>query len=257
VAEFKWTLILEQFKWRVRMLIITFTEAVWPCIAAAMDYIAEGRKDHVPDLVKSGLNFSILLGSACFVEGVLEALLREILNCRRVDYNRIPQVDDLATRGPVNSYYNRLEEELSRNIGRTLGSSGYDEMFALLTGRRLSRLSKVEPFWEGVTILFNFRNVLGHGREVSAKHFQGGLTPGGFREEFSGSYKKVEDYLHKKKLLARRFVEAHSEFLFLTTPIADHFWELARALPEAVMSSLAPGEEAACRKMFERVAKGQ
>jgi hypothetical protein len=238
------------------MLTITFTEAVWPCIAAAMDHIAEGRKDHVPDLVKSGLNFSILLGSACYVEGVLEALLRELLDCRHFEHNR-NQSNDLATRGPVNFYYNRLEDELSRNIGRTQGSSGYDEMFALLTGQRLSRLSKVQPFWEGVTILFNFRNVLGHGREVSAKHFQGGMTPGGFREEFFGSYKKVEDYLHKKKLLARRFVEAPSEYLFLTTPIADHFWELARALPEAVMSSLAPGEEAACRKMLERAAKTQ
>jgi hypothetical protein len=220
-----------------------------------MDHIAERRKDQVPDLVKSGLNFSILLGSACYVEGVLEALLRELLACRRAEFNRI-KIDDFDTRRAMNFYYRRLEDELSHNIGRTLGSSGYDEMFALLAGRQLSRLSKVEPLWEGITVLFNFRNVLGHGREVSARHFNGGVIPGGFREEFSGSYRVVEDYLRKKKLLARRFVEAHSEYLFLSTPIADHFWELARALPEAAMSSLARDEEAACRKMLERAIKG-
>ena len=220
-----------------------------------MDHLAKQRKEQLPDLVKSGMNFSIVLGSACYVEGVLEALLRELLACRRAEFNNI-DIDDLDSRRAMNTYYERIEDELSRNIGRTLGSSGYDEMFALLAGRQLSRLSKVQPLWEGITVLFNFRNVLGHGREVSARHFEGGAIPGGFREEFSGSYRTVEDYLRKKKLLARRFVEAHSEYLFLSTPIADHFCELARTLPEAVVSSLTGFEEAACRKALECATTG-
>jgi hypothetical protein len=218
-----------------------------------MDHLVAQRKERVPDLVASGLNFSIVLGSACYVEGVLEALLRALLTCRRTEFNRI-EIDEFDTRRAVNGYYERLEDEIARSIGRAVGASGYDEMFSLVAGRRLSQIKDVAPLWEGITVLFNFRNVLGHGREISARHFAGGAVPGGFKEEFSGSYRVVEDYLRKKKLLTRRFVEAHSDYVFLSAPIADHFWDLARALPKAVVSSLPRREKDRCRKSLRRAA---
>jgi hypothetical protein len=215
-----------------------------------MDYLVEQREELVPDLVKCGLNFSIVLGSACYVEGVLETLLRALLACRQTEFNRI-EIEDFYSRRAMNTYYGRLEDELAHRIGRAVGASGYDEMFTLLTGQRLSQLKKVKPIWEGIAVLFNFRNVLGRGREVSARHFAGGAAPGGFKEDFSGSYRVVEDYLRKKKLLARRFVEARSEYLFFSAPIADHFLQLAKALPEAVVSSLTGEEGDTCRKALE------
>ena len=127
-------------------------------------------------------------------------------------------------------------------------------MFALIAGQRLSDLMGVKPLWEGITVLFNFRNVLGHGREVSARQYAGGFIPGGFKEEFTGSYRVVEDYLRKKHLLSRKFVDAHSEFLYLASDIADHFWQLARALPNAAIASLPDGERDACRLALERAA---
>ena len=232
------------------MRITIFTEAIWPCIKTTLDYLVEKRGEPVPDLVKSGLNFSIVLCSACYVEGVLEALLRALLGCRRADFNRI-EIDDFDSRRAMNVYYSRLEEDLSHRLGRAVGASAYDEMFELLAGQRLSQLKEVASLWEGVTVLFNFRNVLGHGREVSARHFAGGSVKGGFREDFSGSYRVVEDYLRKKKLLDRRFVDAPSDYLFLSDPIADHFWVLAKALPAAVAYSLPEKEQNACRKALE------
>jgi hypothetical protein len=110
----------------------------------------------------------------------------------------------------------------------------------------------MKALWEGVTVLFSFRNVLAHGREVMAFQFKGGAVPGGFREEFAGSYRAVEDYLHKKKLLTRKFVDAHEEHLFLSGQIADHFAQLARSLPEAVISSLSAEEQASCRVALNR-----
>ena len=71
------------------MLVITLTESIWPCIKTSLDYLVEKRGEPLPDPVKSGLNFSIVLGSACYLEGVLEALLRALLGCRRADFNRI------------------------------------------------------------------------------------------------------------------------------------------------------------------------
>jgi hypothetical protein len=81
-----------------------------------------------------------------------------------------------------------------------------------------------------------------------------GSVPGGFKEEFTGSYRIVEDYLGKKQLLSREFVDAHSEFLYLASDIADHFWHLAQALPNAAIASLPDAERDACRLAIERVA---
>lgn len=229
------------------MVTITITEALWPCIEATIDYLVEQREERAPDPVKSGLNFSIILGSACYVEGVLEVLLRGLLSCRTREY-RCVNIEDLNSRRALNKYYARIQDEFSRNIGRAAGASGYDELFTLLAGQRLSQLKKVKPLWESITVLFNFRNVLGHGRQVSARQSFGGGVPGGFREDFYGSYKVVEDYLRKKRLIDRRFIDRHSEFMFLSGTIADHFWELAKAMPEAILSSLSDTDERSCRE---------
>jgi hypothetical protein len=192
-----------------------------------------------------------VLGAACYLEGVLEALLRAILRCRKGQFDEYLDFVNGEARWAMGKYYTRIEEDVSRRIGRAVGAAGYDEMFELLVGRRLSQMNEVSPFWEAVNVLFNFRNVLGHGREVSARHFTGGAVPGGVREDFPGSYKLVEDYLRKKSLLNQRFVDAHSEYLFLSEAIADHFWAVASGIPTAVMASLPEDERKACRDAFE------
>jgi hypothetical protein len=219
---------------------------------AIIDHLVNHRKEHLPGLVRSGLNFSIVLGSACYVEGVLETLLRTILQCRRSEFNSV-EIGDFDLRRAINTFFQRVETELAGDIGRATGAAGYDDMFALIAGHRLSDLMGVKPLWEGITVLFNFRNVLGHGREVSARHYAGGI-PGGFKEEFTGGYRIVEDYLRKKQLLSRKFVDAHSEFLYLSSDIADHFWQLARALPNAAIASLPDGERDACRLAIKSAA---
>ncbi|MFI5090860.1 MAG: hypothetical protein ACHP7P_12445 [Terriglobales bacterium] len=230
--------------------ITIFTEAIWPSIEVTLEYLLSKRQEPIPDLVRAGLNFSIVLGSACYLEGVLEALLKAILGYRRAEFNRT-KIEDFESRRAMNVYYNRLEEDLSQRIGHSNGAQAYDEVLDLLAGQRLSQLKEVVPLWEGVTVLFNFRNVLGHGREVFASHFAGGAVGGG-KEEFAGGYRKVEDYLRKQGLLSRRFVDAPSEYLFLSDPIADHFWGLAKALPTAILCSLPPAEQNACLKVLER-----
>jgi hypothetical protein len=71
------------------------------------------------------------------------------------------------------------------------------------------------PHWEGITTLFHFRNVLAHGRQVSAVRTligqvsnEDGTIQDRFSDEFGGSYRKVEDYLRKQKLISASFVDA-------------------------------------------------
>ena len=66
-----------------------YRETIWPSIKAALDHLQTERKDGMPAEVRAGVNFSIILGSACYLEGVLEAGLKALLRLRRVIYGRM------------------------------------------------------------------------------------------------------------------------------------------------------------------------
>jgi hypothetical protein len=232
------------------MRIEMFFEEIWPCIQETNDYLCAQRATQSSEGITAGLNFSIILGAACFLEGVLESFLRAILDCRRQEFNR-NEIADFETRRAVNSYYNRLEVDLSERIGRSIGASGYSETFELVFGEPLTSLRDIAPLWEGITVLFNFRNVLGHGRRVFAQRFRPRRPEDGATEDFSGSYRVVESYLLKTRLMNERFMDAHSEYIFLSNAIADHFWELAKQVPPAMLRSLPDPERDACRRRIE------
>ena len=211
-----------------------FREATWPSIRAAVNYMQKERKKPVSVDVRAGINFSIIVGAACYLEGILETGLKAFLSHRRTLYNRL-EARNLDVRRSMNLFYNRIDEDIERRISSATGAKGYDEMFELLIGSRLSKLPKVAPLWEGLTVLFQLRNVLGHGREVFALQ-NVSTTP--IEEFFSGGYRCAEDYLVKQKLSTQRFTEAHSDYVFLSNAVADHFWKIAKSVPTAVSNSL-------------------
>src|SRR4051794_20360070 len=106
------------------MRIGIFTETIWPCIEVSVNHLCDTRNESLSDLVRSGLNFSIVLGSACYLEGVLETVLRAILQCRRAEYDQV-HIQDFDLRRAMNIFFNRIEEELSIEIGRATGTAGY------------------------------------------------------------------------------------------------------------------------------------
>jgi hypothetical protein len=227
-----------------------FTEAVWPSVEAAVDFISGVRDANLDHVVRAGLNFSIVLGSACFLEGTLETVLKGLLQYRRSVFDKAT-VRGEELRGSMYAFYGRIEDDLSNRIGRSTGANGYDDTFRLLHGLSLHELDGVRPLWEAVTVLFQFRNVLGHGREVIAKRFSGFSVEGGEREEFPGSYRRVEEYLLKAGLLDRRFVDAHDEYLLLSDSIADHFWDMAKRVLPAIVAALSENERAACLRAVD------
>jgi hypothetical protein len=64
------------------------------------------------------------------------------------------------------------------------------------------------------------------------------------------SRSKVEDYLLKTKLLKHRFLDVHSEYLFLGSEIADHFWNIAKQVPQAIVDSLSGPEAEVCAEVL-------
>lgn len=226
--------------------------AIWPCIKDSTEHLRRYRDAGAPTEVVPGLNFSIILGSACLLEGVLEASLRALLELRRSTYSTL-EIPDFETRRSMNTYYSRLEEDLDARIGRSLGAAGYDDLFMLVAGERLSQMKHVAPCWESITTLFNFRNVLGHGRQISARRRaarteypdEGGFHVLSWIDEFSGSYRVVESYLKKRKLLSSSFVDGSAPYLYLTNAVADHFLDVALGVAKTISESLTGAEKLA------------
>jgi len=186
---------------------------IFECIPPWIDWQTKQRTSpDATDAVRAGINFSIILASACYVEGNLErALLKSI-----------------DTSGEHNlPLYRRLVDDLRQRVARTTGSEGYDEILGLVLGRKANELLGEPVLWETIKTLFFFRNVIAHGRAVGYKlYFPSGV--GGFwEEEFSGGYKKVEDFLIRKGLLESRHIEEANNWHYFSDEIADFFWSAA------------------------------
>ncbi len=203
--------------------------------------------------LKVGINFSIILNSACYIEGVLETGLKALLCQKRNVFNKILSHPNFYIRKTTNQFFNKLEEDLEGKISRTTGLSNYDDVFNLLIGKRPSKFPAIAPMWEGLKTLFHFRNVISHGKEVSGFLLSAYWIDEPWKESFRGGYKKAEEYFLKNNLVKKRFIESESERMFFSNRVASHFWKLAQDFVKNLSNSLS-GEE---KKAFdEAVFKG-
>jgi hypothetical protein len=185
---------------------------IFECIPPSIDWqIKQRSAADITTEIKAGLNFSIILSSACYIEGNFERIL----------------IKNINTTKATDAFHERLINDLRIRISKTTGSEGYDEIFELIVGSKASKIINNQSLWENVKALFLFRNVIAHGRAVGYKlHFPPNV--GGFwEEEFSGGYKKVEDFLLKKKLIQSRHIEEASNWHYFSDEVADFFWSIA------------------------------
>jgi len=57
--------------------------------------------------------------------------------------------------------------------------------------------------------------------------------------------------VQKRHLLDKRFQDGHSEYLYFSDSIADHFWEIVQRMPRSISESL----EGAQKVVVEKVLK--
>jgi len=67
--------------------------------------------------------------------------------------------------------------------------------------------------------------VIAHGRAVGYKLYFPPGVGGIWEEEFSGGYKKVEDFLLRKNLIESRHIEKAGNWHYFSDEVADFFWE--------------------------------
>ncbi len=117
--------------------------------------------------------------------------------------------------------------DLRQRVSKTTGSDGYDEIFALVVGKKANEILGNPALWENIRMLFFFRNVIAHGRAVGYKLYFPPGVGGIWDEEFSGGYKKVEDFLLRKELIQSRHIEEASNWHYFSDDVANFFWSAA------------------------------
>lgn len=214
----------------------------WDFIPPTVNWLTEIRNSQQPSLsdeIRAGINYSIILNSACYIEGALEAGIKGISDKKHSMYHKLEK-NDLEVRKTLNIFTNNLHEDLDTRISRTTGAENYSNLFEIIVGTPLNSFEKVKPLWEGVRVLFHFRNMIAHGRRIEIDYtlsrMQGKKEV--WLEEFSGGYSKVEEYLLKNLLISVKFGEQENAGLFFDDKIADHFWKLAQDTIMAITQSL-------------------
>jgi hypothetical protein len=217
-----------------------FRNPIWDTIESANAWLIRTR---VGDLAisaqeRTGINFSILLNSACYVEGSLEWLLHQLLDDHSQLFHSIDK-PDLVARRTVNRFFRRLMEDIEKRICRATGPENYGDVFELLVGKPLSECAGDAESWEGIRVLFYLRNAIAHGRMAAAKYTMVGGTPEQpeWDEEFNGGYARVCEYLEKRGLASGKFGDLGVETLVFCDQVADHFWSLAQTVTQTVIKT--------------------
>lgn len=205
-------------------IIQTMSHTVYPYLEEHMAFLQAQRKQ-VP--IKSrptriGINISLILTSACVVEGRVEQELKELIRHRNSVIRGL-DAEKLYERRILNSVMSNLEDYLNSRVERTTGIENFGSFLELLSYKRTPATFSDYPNWEGIRVLFNFRNVLAHGRECSGRRTKAWWVEGDWKDEFAGGYKLTEDYLFKKKLIKGRFISKGSVEHLFTNTVADHF----------------------------------
>jgi hypothetical protein len=172
--------------------------------------------------VRAGINFSIVLGATCFVEGSLESIL----------LSQIPESDDQS---PL---VRRLLADLRQRVGMTTGAERFNNLFALVAGRTALALVNDQELWEATKVLFHFRNMIAHARAVRYDLLSPPGIGGYWEEEFSGGYKQVEDFLLRKGMIESRHVEEADNLFYFRDNVADFFWDKACRFVEAIRTNI-------------------
>jgi len=160
------------------------------------------------DFTPTGINYTIIMLAVFYLEGCLEAWLREVI---------------CSKKAPDNSMFESLQIELLGKIGKTTSPEDYNKQILLVCGKSLSELCPNK--WEGFKALFSFRGALAHGRMVFATVTTDGKT---WENSFNGGYDMVWKYLEKKGVVSVQIDAGWLGDLLLSDAVADYWINFCR-----------------------------
>lgn len=186
-----------------------------------------------------GLNYNIIINSACILEGKLESILSNIIEYFQDVFMHI-EIDSKHDHRIVYGFINKTISNFKTQASRTTGIKNYSVFIHnLVTDYTITE--EMKELNEGIIVLFELRNVLAHGRMITAETRTNMPYPEynelGVQEKFNGGYKKAEDYLLKKGIIGTKFLDSNGEQFFQNC-VADHFYEISQKYLTALISGL-------------------
>ena len=202
-------------------------QSIWEYQKNHIEFLYESRRNLKSTKTRIGINISIILHSACYIEGYLENEIKRLLDHRMSVLNK-NDFKELYLRRIYNTFIRNLESDFESRISRTTGLEKFDSLIDIFSFR--SKPDKLTNFnnYEGIKVLFQLRNVLAHGRQVSAQRVSGYWTNGSWEDEFLGGYRQAENYLIKIKLINKKFVEYKKIDHIFTNKVTDHFYSICK-----------------------------
>ncbi len=204
------------------------TTATWRFLPNTINLLVQQREEAKADKnVYQGLNYTIILLSACYFEGVLTSALRQIL-----------VFSEKSKRKGDKPIFNHLE----RMVLRSDGIDKFNEVsFLILNKEIFSLMSDKER--EGIKILFQIRNIIAHGKEIT--HYMTPMIEGDGVVHFppnpemfwgDGSGEKIESFLVKRKLIKKSKRPSPQDFF--VDAVSDYFWKLAQDAIRSISNKL-------------------
>lgn len=208
---------------------VFYRDSICEYYAELAEFLLITRTKQETKSLKSALNMNLILACACYVEGVMEKTAKSALGYHRLVYNEI-DIPQLELRKPMNMYFRRMEADIYQRVSQATGVDNYDRLFELLLGISFKNDDVIKMILEPLQVLFQLRNVIAHGKEISAYKVSAYWNNNVFEENFLGGYKKAENFLVKKGLLKERYTDAECvEYIFIDE-VADYFYGVAREL---------------------------
>lgn len=204
---------------------IFYRQPIFGYYKEQIDFLLKSRENPENINIKNSLNMNLILSSACFAEGFMEHMAKCLLGYYRLVYNEI-DISQYELRKPMNKYFGRIENDIYQRISQGTGIDNYDRLFELLLGKSFKKEDSFKPILEPVQILFQLRNVIAHAKEVSAYVVSAYWNNNIFEENFYGGYKKAENFLIKKGILEKSYIEAQNVEIFCEDSVADYFYKI-------------------------------
>lgn len=216
-------------------------------------------RENAPEDVLTGLNYNIIINTALIFEAEAENLLHNILDQYERLYIEFYQPDligvDKKLAANAKSISKSILPKIKEYSSRGTGIDHYIKMFKFLIPEE--DLNAVTPFTEGIQVLFQFRNVIAHGRAIRFEERMYYDCPDYENEvrteiDFMGGYRKIQDYLIKQKLLDKPITETHDVTSLFSNKVCDHLIEMESKYM-AAMEKCVPFEMLDYKDDYEKI----
>lgn len=175
----------------------------WWYLPSLVKFLRKSRLENFSEMYC--MNISIILHSATIIEGFMNELLSEFIG----ESIRDETLND------------RLNKELNQRIERSSWND-LQYLYKLIFGKELSTDTDNDT-WKGINSLFDFRNMLTHGKIIRLSVFN---DNGKRKIQLFGKYEKVYNFLAKeKKVIEKVYQKGDSASVnLITNESADYYW---------------------------------